>query len=118
MSRIDRTRPKQDAACSVCDTPLFTPIERPGTSIVDLSPINGARRCNVLLLSGNTTHFSLCGSCELTPDIWPAVWEKAKRRMAQQCESNPQPSHKKMLWLFNQEIPLGVLASRQWSEVQ
>jgi len=135
---MNRDVPKEPGLCSVCDGQVYPVKERwpSGTALCGEpmefgQPNPTAKRVTVVMLSGNSMHYTLCGSCDLTPENMPDVWNKTllrwriegsdewlasrgrKTRNAAQLES-----YRKATWLFLQEIPIGVLSERKLSEVK
>jgi len=114
---------KQSGCCSVCDKIIFT--QKPAVDadrVPRFIPAVGARRLHVVLASGNTTHYSVCKDCDMTPENTPTVWRKAIRGMSEQAvdpsiSTDVADSRRRVLWLFSIDPPLGILTWDLWSEV-
>ena len=120
---------KKLACCTVCDEPIFEVAARymegpfKGEAKQVGNPLPGARRVFIVRISGNTSYWSLCPTCEILPKDMPRLNKKELRAMVRErqvAKDTPEQAEQreKMLRLFEFDIPLGVLGEKPWSEVR
>jgi hypothetical protein len=86
------------------------------------NPLPGVRRAYIVRISGSTSFWSLCPTCEIEPAMMPRLAKKELRAMVREkrvAKHSPEQfeANEKMLRLLEYDIPLGVLGEKPWSEV-
>jgi hypothetical protein len=119
---------KKLACCTVCDEPIFEVAARhtdgplKGEVKQVSNPLPGVRRVYIVRISGSSSFWSLCPTCEIEPAMLPLLAKKELRAMVREKQvQNHTPEqvemNEKMLRLLEYDIPLGVLGEKPWSEV-
>ena len=131
---------KRFGCCSVCDAEVFEVVQRwprdhrylPGEPRTLGRPLPGARRATLVLTwSGHICNMTLCGDCNLDEKNIPAIWQKTLRTMARERQDDYRVSintkplkpgrEANTVWdvhrIMAADVPLGVLAIENWSEV-
>jgi len=118
---------KRAGCCSLCDVEVFEVGDRKpnGDPKQILAPLENARRLTLVLWSGHTANLTLCGECQLTPDRMSeihATMVEALHRGTQHRTIPLEPAaaetERRMLYMATQDIPMGVLEDRLWTEVR
>ena len=122
-----RSPRKIAGCCALCDKPLFEIIRkytegpRTGEPADFGKPNPDARRVTFLLLDGTTTDMTFCESCD-TP--LAQVWCRNMAAFAFEFENRSNPltekqyeQQRKDLVKLADNIPLGVLSTRKWSDI-
>jgi len=120
---------KKLACCTMCDEQIFEITTRhtdgpyQGEAKQVGRPLPGVRRATIVRISGSTSFWSLCPTCEPTPQDMPRLAKKELRAMVRERECANDNARQaemrgKMLKLLEYDIPLGVLGEKPWSEVQ
>ena len=109
------------ACCTVCDEPCFVLMGKHTEGLFKGEmrdagpPLQGSRRAIMLRMSGNTSWWTLCGTCEITPDMLPALNKKEVRAMVKERKITLDPRlSANMIRLFHYDVPIAMLTSRSW----
>ncbi len=130
---------KRMGACTVCDREVFACDSR-----WKVGPLKGdirsvgvpepdTRKVTVVRASGHTTTWTVCGKCQVTPDLFPALHRKEMNALAAEracyddhsdplmdiCypfEADQHANRERTYKLFAFDIPIGVLCESLWMD--
>ena len=128
---------KKVGCCSLCDKPIMDVIQT-----WTKGPLAGevrqfgkflpdVRRTTLVLVSGAHIDFSFCAICKATPENLPLIWQKMLLAAGLECSKEWRENHglkpydKRQEWgacgVLNRhlnDLPLGILRTRLWSEIE